>query len=381
MYIHTDIFAVQSSKKIDQPCGDAYGTFRDEVATNIVLADGLGSGIKAHIAANMCVSRIIGLIRMGMSLRDVFKAVSSTMDKAWGTGAPFSVFTIARILNNGQTTILIYEMPPPLLVNKNHAQLLPTRIYTQGKAIVRESNCIIDKGEGLLLLSDGITQSGIGKYFTSGWDVDGVKSFLLSYLPRERVDGSTITRLVHDQAKSYWPEGKGDDCSVILALNRRGVIVNLLSGPPFMKSDDVDWVNHFMQTEGIHIISGGSTAMITAKINNKQLEVNKSENHITPPSYKLNGIELVTEGMVTLNQVFHLLDEDPDKYPQDSPASNLAYFLKVADRVNIWLGKAENLNEGSIEFKQQGLLNRGKIIKKIIEKLREQGKLVVVNEK
>jgi hypothetical protein len=381
MYIHSDIFAVQTPKKPGQPCGDAWGSFRDEQATTIVLSDGLGSGVKAHIAATMCVSRIIGLISSGMTVREAFAAVSSTMDRVWGTGEPFAVFTIARILNNGQTTVLSYEMPPPILINKSYAQVLRDRVYTQEKAIVHESSCIIDKGEGLLLLTDGITQAGIGKYFSNGWEAEGVRKFLQTKLPVERIDGKLIVKEVHDQGRGYWPEGKGDDCSVLLALNRRGVVVNLMSGPPVNKKDDADWVKSFVEKEGIHIISGGSTAMIAARFLSQKLEVNNTESTITPPSYLLVGFELVTEGMITLNQVYHLLDEDPERYPEGSPASEMAYFLKMADKVNIWLGKAENLNDGSIEFRQQGLLNRHKIMMRLAERLRNQGKLVIVEEK
>ena len=381
MYIHSDLFAVQSSKKQGSPCGDSFEVLRDSSATTIVLADGLGSGIKAHIAANMCVSRLTGLIRMGMSAREAFLTVSATMDAVWGTGDPFAVFTIARILNNGQTTVLSYEMPAPLLINKAYCQVLRNRVYTRGKAIIHESDCFIDRGEGLVLISDGITQAGIGKYFPMGWDVEGVRAFIQSRLPVERLNGEELTKVIHDQARAYWPEGKGDDCSVLMAVNRRGVIVNLLTGPPASKTDDTLWVNQFNEAEGIHLISGGSTAKITARELGLRIDVNEAGNPITPPSYLIHGFELVTEGMVTLNQVYHLLDEDPADYPADSAASEMAAFLKMADRINVWLGQAPNASEGNIEFKQQGLLSRQKIGSKIVKRLQEQGKLVVVEKK
>lgn len=381
MYIHSDVFVAQSSKKPDQPCGDAYGIYRDERATTMVLADGLGSGIKANIAANLCVSRLLALVRLGMSVREAFAAVSSTMDNAWGSGDPFSVFTIAHILNNGQTTVLSYEMPPPLQVTRTYAHILRDRVYTRGKAVIHESNCIIEKGEGLLLLSDGITQAGMGKQFVYGWGIEGVCSYIQSFFPMNPLNGETIVDSVHDKARLYWPLGKGDDCSALLALNRRGVIVNLMSGPPLMVADDEEWTRQFREAEGIHVVSGGSTAKIVARCCNLRLEVNESHSPITPPSFSLEGINLVTEGMVTLNQVYNLLEENPGEYPQNSPASDLAEFLKMADKVIIWLGLAENLNEERIEFRQQGLLNRQKIISKIVDRLREQGKLVVVQEK
>lgn len=382
MYIHSDVFAAQSPKKPGQPCGDAWGVTRDSNATTIIVADGLGSGIKANIAANMCVSRILTQIEMGLSIRETFNRVSATMDTAWGTVAPFSVFTIAQILNNGQTTVLGYEMPPALIIGQSYAQILPHRVYTHEKAVVHESSCIIKKGEGLMLMSDGITQAGIGKLFINGWESSGVSSFLQSFLPINRLDGQKLACLVHDQARIYWTKGGGDDCSVVVATNRRGIVVNLLSGPPIHKGDDDEFVQAFFSSKGIHIISGGSTSKMASRVMNSKIEISADGDSITPPSFKMKGTELVTEGMVTLNQVFNLLDEDMNTLPlTGSPAYQMTYLLKIADKVNIWLGKSENVSEDRIEFRQQGLLNRHIVISRISEKLLKQGKLVVIHSK
>lgn len=378
MYIHTDIYAIQSPKITGESCGDAYGVFRDESATTIVLSDGLGSGITAHIAANMCVSRLIGLIKAGFSLREAFAALSQTMDKAWGNNEPFAVFTVARILNNGQTTVLSYEMPASLLINNTYCQVIQDRVFTQHKAVVHESSCLLDKDDGLILLSDGITQAGMGKIFDLGWEIEGVRKFVQSRLPVNRIDGESMARLVHDKARSFGPNGKGDDCSVVLALNRRGVIVNLLTGPPTDRLQDEIWVNGFFQSEGIHLVSGGSTALIAARSKNQKLITRERGAVSDLPSYELDGCELVTEGIVTLNQVYNLLDEKIEKLTDDNPVIQMCYFLKIADRVNIWLGTAMNSNDDPLEFRQLGLVAREKIIEKIIGKLQTQGKLVVL---
>lgn len=380
MYIHTDIAAAQSPKKSGDPCGDAYAFFREETATNIILADGLGSGIKAHIAATMCVARIKGLLSLGMSAREAFNQVAATMDNVWGSNEPFAVFTIARILMNGQTSVLSYEMPPAIVLTKSYAQVVGGRTYVQGKAIIHESSFNLGINDGLMLISDGISQAGIGKYFTNGWEPEGVRKYLQTKLPCERIDGQTFADDVHQKARGYWPVSKGDDCTVLCAVNRRGIIVNFMSGPPSDKNKDEYWVSDFIHSEGIHIVSGGSTAKMAARNLNLRMEVASTESVITPPSYLIDGIELATEGVITLNQVFHLLDEDPELYPKDSPATELASMLKMADKINIWIGLAENMDEGSIEFKQQGLLPRKKIITKIIEKLRLNQKLVILKE-
>ena len=342
------------------------------------MADGLGSGIKANIAANLCVSRIIALIKMGLSIRETFNRVSATMDSAWGTVDPFAVFTIAQILNNGQATVLGYEMPSPLIVSRTYAQVLNDRVYTREKALVHESNCKIEKGEGLMLMSDGITQAGIGKLFTNGWESEGVCGFLQTHLNGKRINGNELANLVHNQAKSYWPTNKGDDCSVVFAVNRRGIVVNLLSGPPLHSKDDEKFVNEFYAEQGIHIISGGSTSKMASRITGHTIDVADSGDSITPPAFTMKGTDLITEGVVTLNQVCNLLDEDINSLPTGSPAYELTYFLKMADKVNIWMGLADNVSEDRIIFRQQGLLTRINVINRISSKLLQQGKLVLI---
>lgn len=377
MYIHTDVFAVQSSKKPQWPCGDAYGVIRDLKATTIILADGLGSGVKAHIAATMCVSRLKGLITEGASLREAFRSVTDTMDKAWGSGDPFAVFTVARILNNGQATVLTYEMPPPILVNPVYAQILKDRVYTQKKAIIHESYCMLSKDEGILLMSDGITQAGIGQRFVYGWESDGVQRYVESKLNGERIDGESLVMDIHAKGRSYWPNDKGDDCSVVLGLNRRGIIVNLICGPPSDKENDEKFARSFINSEGIHIVCGGTTAKIISNMAKKKLEIKKSDSSVTPPAYSIDGFEMVTEGVVTLNQVYHLLEDNTADLPMETIPGELAWYLRMADRINVWEGTASNLGHDQVEFRLQGLFNRAQILKVITERLKEQGKLVV----
>ena len=138
-YTHIDIFAKQSSKRTGEACGDVYGVEKDATGTVIVLSDGLGSGIKANIAANLCVSRILGLIRNGASIRQAFSSLVKTMNSAWGKQEPFAVFTICKILNNGQVTILTYEMPLPIIISNKIAQIANNRTYTLENAVIHEA--------------------------------------------------------------------------------------------------------------------------------------------------------------------------------------------------------------------------------------------------
>jgi hypothetical protein len=151
-----------------------------------------------------------------------------------------------------------------------------------------------------------------------------------------------------------------------------------MSGTPLNKDADYKLVHDFINTQGIKIICGGTTSTIAAREMKQHLVANNDYiSPIAPPSYKLNGINLVTEGIVTLNQVYNLLDEEYIDNEDDSPVFELLELLNTADRINIFTGKSLNPSGGNIVFKQQGILPRQIILQLIKHKMIEKGKLVV----
>jgi hypothetical protein len=185
---------------------------------------------------------------------------------------------------------------------------------------------------------------------------------------------------VHDHARLLWGLKSGDDCTAILASCRPGITVNILTGPPAHRADDRTLVGRFLQSEGRKVVCGATTAKIVGQRLGVSLEVEQSESLIAPPTYRLKGVDLVTEGAVTLNQAYNILDEDPTEYEEESGVTHLCDLLHGADRVNIFLGMARNPASGDIAFRQQGILPRIKVVPLLAERLRQQGKLVVVEK-
>jgi hypothetical protein len=395
-YVHIEVEVAQSSKRAETPCGDVVACERNAAATTLLCADGIGSGIRAHVAAEMCASRLKELLRLGFSLRKAFASVARTMQQARDPSRPFAAFSVARILNDGMTTILGYEMPGPVLISRRHAAALPQTAVELGGALVQESDCYLEPGDAVLLTSDGITQAGLGGGLPLGWQTEGVVRCLNDrladgLLPKE------LPQAVHREACRLWrqaesgprcrrenpygdrPPAAGDDCTVMMALCRKGHIVNILTGPPAKSSDDVAVVRRFLQSEGLKFVCGGTTAEIVGRVLKQPVLVEQDcQSLIAPPRYEIPGVDLVTEGAVTLNQVYNVLDEDIRKLTEDSGVTELCALLQVADRVNIFVGGARNGAANDISFRQRGILSRNQILPLIAERLRNAGKLIVM---
>ncbi|MDD3926993.1 MAG: SpoIIE family protein phosphatase [bacterium] len=375
-YVHVEVEWAQSPKKPGRPCGDVVVYERTPSAVTVICSDGLGSGIKANIAATMCAHRLQELLRQGFSLRRAFNSVMTTMNAARGTDMPYAVFTVLRILNDGAATVLSYEMPPPILLGPRQASVLPQRTMKVGHELVGEVNCYVEPGDGIVIMSDGITQAGLGCGMKDGWQAEGVSRYVTDCLS-EGVSINHMPAYVHQRAREIWGTAAGDDCTVALAACRWGTTVNVLTGPPLNPSLDREVIERFMQAEGRKVVCGASTAKMLAERLGRVLTVDQDNRSlVTPPSYHIDGIDLVTEGAVTLNQVYNIIDEDPEEYEPDTSVTALCDMFRTADRVNFTVGRAANPGHGRIDFRMRGLLPRTRIIPLIAERLRAAGKLV-----
>ncbi|MBU2553136.1 MAG: SpoIIE family protein phosphatase [Bacteroidetes bacterium] len=380
-YLHTEIIDAYSPKVVGSPSGDSFGAIREEDAVTFILCDGLGSGIKANISATFTMNRVLGMMKTGVSMREAFYYEVTRLNKQWGKGHPFAVFSLARILNNGDVSVLSYDSPPPVLVSTLAAVVLKHRVFTIGKAVIYESNGTIGEGEGILLMSDGITQAGLGNGLINGWEAHGVAKYITSQLMFHGLQHTDVPKVVHRKAREFWGKAHGDDCTAVFALCRRGITVNLITGVPANKQHDKQFVEAFNQMPGIQVVCGGTTSRMVARELKRSLVVTEDEHStLSPPSYKIEHITLVTEGVITLNQVYNLLGEDTDDLIDESAVYELNALLTNADRIHLWVGSATNPGAGHIQFLQQGILPRKKIVPLIAEKLRSMGKLVVVFE-
>lgn len=377
-YIHVEIEQAQTSKKPGAPCGDWVAFDRSPVATTLVLCDGLGSGIKANIAANMCASRLLEALRTGASLRQAFGNLVKNMIRVRGTDMPYACFVVIRILHDGQATVLAYEMPEPLFITASHATPLPQRTRTVENALIGESHLQLAPGDAIMVFSDGVTQSGLGLSQRLGWRVEGVQQYLGELLSQRR-PLRDLAQAVHDRARELWEGVGGDDVTVATVLARTGKTLNIFTGPPSAKAQDRPVVSRFLRMEGWKVVAGSTTAEIVAAFLDRELEVQQDvASQLAPPRYYLDGIDLVTEGAITLNQVYNILEEAPDELEEETGVTELYRLLHDADRINFIVGVARNPAHGDIIFRQRGLLTRTNIVPLLVEKLQHLGKLVTV---
>ncbi|MGM0607836.1 MAG: SpoIIE family protein phosphatase [Candidatus Muiribacteriota bacterium] len=375
-YKHIDIFVHSKNHYNEKVCGDYFISYKENDYTFFVLADGLGHGVKANIYAQLFASRIIRLSKEGFSLRQAVQKAVETNRKSKGYDLPYAAFTAGKILNNGDTVTLSYHAPPPLLITGNKAVATKKHTIELGGEPVEETICYLDVNDAILLNTDGITQAGIGKGLIEGWSVEEICDFIETLL-YQKINKVKIPKLIVEQAYKYSDNIFQDDTTSVLLKCREGKIINILSGPPQKEEDDYKIINKFISMQGVPVICGDTTAKIAARVLNKEIKIEENASLIAPPRLFIDGIYLVTEGAVTLNQAYNVLGEDISG-EEENASTLLCKLLEAGDKINFIIGKKINKGHKKILFKQRGIMPREKILSLLAEKLKKMGKIVSI---
>ncbi|MDR1041132.1 MAG: serine/threonine-protein phosphatase [Deltaproteobacteria bacterium] len=357
-------------------CGDYFQVARNTSGTVCVICDGVGSGVYANISAVTCASRLMELCRSGVSVRAASEMVASSMHRARTEDIPFSAFVAAAILPDGQFLCYNYEAPEAVLVHEGSSAVLKPRFYTAGFEVIGEARGVLGEGDALVMFSDGVSQAGMGCGYDFGIGSQAVSAFInQSLAAREPLDA--LPERIVDMCRSVSRGRHSDDTTLALMRCREAEELTLLTGPPSKPGMDRAYVEDFMAMSGKKIACGSTTADILSRELDRPVEMFVPGGSFgEPPSYSIEGIDLVTEGAVTLNQAYNILDVPEESLSGNSAVEKLCLMLRKADVVHLMIGNAMNVAHEDLLFRQIGVRIRRTTIGLIAETLRGMGKLV-----
>lgn len=335
----------------EQLCGDHVDIVeKDEHSTIIVLADGLGSGVKASILSTLTSKIISTLMAEGLSLEDCVETIAATLPICSVRGVAYSTFTIIHIIDNKEAEIIQYDNPQVILLRDNvNYDYSKTEMTIGGKKIYK-SNIKLYDGDLIIAMSDGCPHAGLGLQFNLGWRRDDIITFMEAIAPVGYSAKNYATILVDECNKLYGYE-PGDDATACVIKLKQRVPMNILFGPSANKDDTNKMMALFFSKEGKHIVCGGTTSSLAAKYLNKPLVASlKYVESDVPPIAEIEGVDLVTEGVITINKVL--------EYAKDSLTENKYYekwsfghdgaslicrlLFEEATDINFYVGRAIN---------------------------------------
>lgn len=347
----TDIGWMSLNKKGEQLCGDHVDIVpQGENSTVVVLADGMGSGVKANILSTLTAKIISTMMSEGMSIEDCVATIAATLPVCSERQVAYSTFTIIRIRSGEEAEIIQYDNPRMIFLRGGKNYDYPVETMTiGGKSICRSKLSLCD-GDLLIAVSDGALHAGVGRELNFGWERSNIIDFMET-LADGGFTAKTLTTILLEECNRLYGGKPGDDTTVCTVRIRKREPMNLMFGPPVNRDDQQRMISLFFAKEGKHIVCGGTTSTIVAKYLNKPLrpELNYSDPDI-PPTASIEGVDLVTEGVITINRVVEYAKDylvGNEAYSQWSSkqdgASRIARLLfEEATDINLFVGRAIN---------------------------------------
>jgi len=227
-------------------------------------------------------------------------------------------------------------------------------------------------------VSDGEIHAGIGGLLNLGWDWEKIAKFLETQV-HEDISAQKVAQILTNQADELYQGKPGDDTTVGVLKIRPKRFGSFMIGPPVKREDDAAVVERFLESKGRKILSGGTTAGIVGKLMGKDVVVDLSTmTEKIPPTGKLEGIDLVTEGVHTVNNALDILQTVQDieeLVGKRDGASRLAWEFLYCDSISIFLGQAINPAHLNPNLPQEmGFKSRS--VQAIAALLKEKGKEV-----
>ncbi len=335
----------------EQLCGDHVDVVEQgENSTVIVLADGLGSGVKASILSTLTAKIISTMMAAELTLEDCVETIAKTLPICSVRGVAYSTFTIMHLVESRLMELIQYDNPQVILLRDGKNYEYPrTEMNIDGKKIFKSQIKLLED-DIFIAMSDGCPHAGIGTAYNFGWKREDIIAYMEA-VSAAGYTAKTLSTILIDEVDKLYGKKPGDDATACVVKVRRRVPMNILFGPPANRDDANRMMSLFFSKEGKHIICGGTTSSIAAKYLGKTVKTSlQFVRSDIPPIAEIEGVDLVTEGVITVNRVV--------EYAKDAVGDNKLYekwsfghdgaslicrlLFEEATDINFYVGRAVN---------------------------------------
>lgn len=356
-----DFDAESINKDGEELCGDKVEYYRDDDGMILVLSDGLGSGVKANILATLTTKIVITMLKNGAEIEDVVDTVTKTLPVCNIRKIAYSTFSIIKVSSSGVAKIYEFDNPAVFYIrNGRIVKLQNDEIILNGKKI-RQSSFQMQEGDTIVLVSDGAVHAGVEKTLNLGWQWDNIAQYLASIInDKTKIKSQYVTHDLLSFCNHLYCGRPGDDTTVVTLSYRMPEILTIFSGPPVNPESDKDVVRSLMLSDGKKIVCGGTAANIVSRELKREIRTTFElfDKKIPPVAY-INGIDLVTEGVLTLRGAVERLrnyndNNDTSFLDKRDGASLLAtYIINCCTHICFLIGRAKNPAHQNPDFPEE----------------------------
>ena len=369
MGVTVDVAYKSLNKFTEILCGDRVEILKTADSDIMILADGMGSGVKANILSTL-TSKILGTMFLnGATLDECVDTIVETLPVCQVRQVAYSTFSILQVYHNGDAYLVEFDNPGCIFIRDGRLMPIPKNIREIDGKQINEFRFQVKKGDALILMSDGTIHAGVGQLLNFGWLWDDIASYAVKEYGKT-VSAIRLASSICQACDELYMFRPGDDTTVACMRIIDSKPIHMMTGPAQDPADDERMVADFMSDPSAKtIVCGGTSSTIVSRVLKKPLDVSLDyvDPDIPPIAY-MDGIDLVTEGVLTLNRVIKLLrryvkkesvvEDFFEELDKPNGASMVAkMIIEDCTEIHLYVGKAVNSAYSSMVQVMRGMFS------------------------
>jgi len=131
----------------------------------------------------------------------------------------------------------------------------------------------LKEDEMLVVVSDGVTQAGLGGILPLGLGIEGLALSIKNNINLQE-NAQKIANQVIELCQAFYTQEIGDDTTALVVKFRQSREAVVFTGPPINRAQDSAVVRNFIEKKARKIVCGGTTANIVARETKQSVFVN-----------------------------------------------------------------------------------------------------------
>ena len=372
------------NKKNEELCGDCVESIVSGDYTTLVLADGLGSGVKANILSTLTSKILCTMVANEISIEECVETILQSLPVCKVRGVAYSTFSVIHMNSLGRGVLFEFDNPQAILVRGCKClDLDRTAMQILGKTVYK-TDLALRKDDLIVVMSDGVIHAGIGMTLNLGWQRPEVMEFLDDNV-KPGMSARAVACLLVGVCNDLYLGAPGDDTTVAAVKVRESLNVSLMIGPPVDKTKDDFYISRFLAEEGKKVVCGGTSSQIVARHLHTSVRASFDfPDKDVPPIGFIDGIDLTTEGVLTMRRLLELSEKyidvhdlTPKTFTKKDGASLLAQLLfEEATSVHFFVGQSINAAHQGLPI---DITMKLKLVESLAANLKKMGKIVAID--
>ncbi len=372
------------NKKNEELCGDNVESTVSGDYTTLVLADGMGSGVKANILSTLTSKILCTMVSNDIAIEDCVETIIASLPVCKVRGVAYSTFSVIHMNSRGKGYLFEFDNPQAILVRDCKCRDFEREeMNVLGKTVYKTA-LDLRAGDIVVVMSDGVIHAGIGQTLNLGWQRPEVMEFLDNNV-KPTMSARAVACLLAGVCNDLYLGAPGDDTTVAAVKVREGLNVSLMIGPPVDKEKDDFYISRFLSGEGKKVVCGGTSSQIVARHLKTTVRASFDfPDRDVPPIGFIDGIDLTTEGVLTMRRLLELSEKyvSPNDltskvFTKKDGASLLAQMLfEEATSVHFYVGQSINAAHQGLPI---DITMKLKLVESLAANLKKMGKTVQID--